>query len=91
MHFFWTHKANFPILPPQKRKFLSINHIDGFNAGARRNAGILTEMLKDVPGIQAPDTVEGDHIYVYYPLTLHPAMIKIRRKKLPFWKFVCIR
>jgi dTDP-4-amino-4,6-dideoxygalactose transaminase len=52
---------------------LQLNHIDGFNEGARRNAGILTEMLKDVPGIQAPDTVEGDHIYVYYPLTLDPA------------------
>jgi len=24
MHFFWAHKANLPILPPQKRKFLSI-------------------------------------------------------------------
>ncbi len=52
---------------------LQLDHIDGFNEGARRNAGILTEMLKDVPGIQAPDTVEGDHIYVYYPLTLDPA------------------
>jgi perosamine synthetase len=52
---------------------LQLKHIDGFNEGARRNAGILTEMLKDVPGIQAPDTVEGDHIYVYYPLTLDPA------------------
>ncbi len=52
---------------------LQLNHIDGFNEGARRNAAILTEMLKDVPGIQAPDTVEGDHIYVYYPLTLDPA------------------
>jgi dTDP-4-amino-4,6-dideoxygalactose transaminase len=52
---------------------LQLNHIDGFNEGARRNAGILTEMLKDVPGIEAPDTVEGDHIYVYYPLTLDPA------------------
>lgn len=52
---------------------LQLDYIDGFNAGARRNAGILTEMLKDVPGIQAPDTVEGDHIYVYYPLTLDPA------------------
>jgi len=52
---------------------LQLDHIDGFNAGARRNAGILTDMLKDVPGIQAPDTVEGDHIYVYYPLTLDPA------------------
>ena len=52
---------------------LQLNHIDDFNEGARRNAGILTQMLKDVPGIQAPDTVEGDHIYVYYPLTLDPA------------------
>jgi len=52
---------------------LQLDYIDGFNEGARRNAGILTEMLKDVPGIQAPDTVEGDHIYVYYPLTLDPA------------------
>jgi len=52
---------------------LQLDHIDGFNAGARRNAAILTELLKDVPGIQAPDTVEGDHIYVYYPLTLDPA------------------
>ena len=52
---------------------LQLDHIDEFNEGARRNAAILTEMLKDVPGIQAPDTVEGDHIYVYYPLTLDPA------------------
>jgi len=52
---------------------LQLDHIDSFNEGARRNAAILTEMLQDVPGIQAPDTVEGDHIYVYYPLTLAPA------------------
>ena len=52
---------------------LQLDHIDGFNEGARRNAAILTEMLQDVPGIQAPDTLEGDHIYVYYPLTLDPA------------------
>ena len=52
---------------------LQLNHIDGFNEGARRNAGILTEMLQDVPGIQDPATVEGNHIYVYYPLTLDPA------------------
>jgi dTDP-4-amino-4,6-dideoxygalactose transaminase len=52
---------------------LQLDHIDNFNAGARRNAAVLTKMLQDVPGIQAPDTVEGDHIYVYYPLTLDPA------------------
>ena len=52
---------------------LQLDHVDGFNEGARRNAAILTNMLQDVPGIQAPDSVEGDHIYVYYPLTLDPA------------------
>jgi dTDP-4-amino-4,6-dideoxygalactose transaminase len=52
---------------------LQLNHIDAFNEGARRNAAILTQMLQDVPGIQAPAATEGDHIYVYYPLTVAPA------------------
>ena len=52
---------------------LQLDHIDAFNAGARRNAAILTKMLQNVPGIQAPDMLEGDHIYVYYPLTLDPS------------------
>jgi len=51
---------------------LHLNHVDAFNEGARRNARILTERLKDVPGITPPDAVEGDHIYVYYPLTVDP-------------------
>ncbi len=50
-----------------------IDHIDAFNEGARQNARILTENLGDVPGITAPVAVEGDHIYVYYPLTVDPA------------------
>ena len=49
---------------------LQLNHIDAFNEGARQNARILTENLGEVPGITAPDAVEGDHIYVYYPLTV---------------------
>ena len=49
-----------------------IGHIDSFNEGARQNARILTENLSDVPGITAPDAAEGDHIYVYYPLTGAP-------------------
>ncbi|UCD78285.1 MAG: aminotransferase class I/II-fold pyridoxal phosphate-dependent enzyme [Desulfobacterales bacterium] len=52
---------------------LQLGHIDAFNEGARRNAAILTEMLHDVPGVEAPATVEGNHIYVYYPLTVDPA------------------
>jgi dTDP-4-amino-4,6-dideoxygalactose transaminase len=52
---------------------LQLNHIDAFNEGARRNAAILTKMLHDVPGIEAPAVVEGDHIYVYYPLTVDPS------------------
>lgn len=51
---------------------LQLNHIDAFNEGARQNARILTENLGEVPGITAPDAVEGDHIYVYYPLTVDP-------------------
>jgi len=51
---------------------LQLNHIDAFNEGARQNARILTESLGEVPGITAPDALEGDHIYVYYPLTVDP-------------------
>ena len=49
---------------------LHLQHIDDFNEGARRNARILTEQLGEVPGIRAPRSIEGDHIYVYYPLTV---------------------
>lgn len=52
---------------------LQLDHIDAFNEGARHNAAILTEMLHNVPGVEAPAAVEGDHIYVYYPLTVDPA------------------
>jgi dTDP-4-amino-4,6-dideoxygalactose transaminase len=51
---------------------LQLNHIDAFNEGARRNARILTEELGEVPGIGVPETVEGDHIFVYYPLRVEP-------------------
>lgn len=49
---------------------LQLRHIDAFNEGARRNAKLLTEILGEVPGIKAPQSLEGDHIYVYYPLTV---------------------
>ena len=52
---------------------LQLNHIDAFNEGARQNARILTENMGEVSGIRPPDAVEGDHIYVYYPLTVDPA------------------
>ncbi len=52
---------------------LQLNHIDAFNEGARQNANILTENLGEVPGIKAPNAIEGDHIYVYYPLTVDPS------------------
>jgi dTDP-4-amino-4,6-dideoxygalactose transaminase len=51
---------------------LQLNHIDTFNEGARRNARILTEELGEAPGIGVPETVEGDHIFVYYPLKVEP-------------------
>jgi dTDP-4-amino-4,6-dideoxygalactose transaminase len=49
---------------------LQLERIDAFNEGARRNARILTEALDGVPGIKAPRSIKGDHIYVYYPLVL---------------------
>jgi dTDP-4-amino-4,6-dideoxygalactose transaminase len=52
---------------------LQLNRIDPFNEGARRNARILTDKLLGIPGIQTPDSAEGDHIYVYYPLRVDPA------------------
>lgn len=51
---------------------LQLKHIDRFNEGARRNAGILTEKLGVVPGIRVPRSMSGDHIYTYYPLTVDP-------------------
>jgi DegT/DnrJ/EryC1/StrS aminotransferase family len=49
-----------------------LQRIDHFNEGARRNAHRLTEKLGKVPGIKAPSSTDGDHIYVYYPLTVDP-------------------
>jgi dTDP-4-amino-4,6-dideoxygalactose transaminase len=47
-----------------------LRQVDAFNEGARRNARVLTEHLGDVPGVGTPHPTEGDHIYVYYPLTV---------------------
>jgi perosamine synthetase len=52
---------------------LQLERVDAFNEGARRNARILTESLRGVPGIGAAPAESGDHIYVYYPLTVDPA------------------
>ena len=52
---------------------LQLDHIDRFNEGARNNANILTAGIAQVPGIRTPDQKEGDHIYVYYPLTVEPS------------------
>jgi perosamine synthetase len=49
-----------------------LRQVDAFNEGARHNARILTEHLGEVPGIGTPRSTEGDHIYVYYPLTVDP-------------------
>lgn len=49
---------------------LQLKQIDAFNDGARRNARILTDALEGVPRIKTPRPINGDHIYVYYPLTV---------------------
>lgn len=51
---------------------VQLARIDAFNEGARRNARILTEGLKDVPDITVPPTEGENHIYVYYPLVVEP-------------------
>jgi dTDP-4-amino-4,6-dideoxygalactose transaminase len=52
---------------------LQLDRIDAFNEGARRNARILTELLEGITGIGVPSSTTGDHIYVYYPLTVEPS------------------
>ena len=47
-----------------------IGRIDAFNEGARNNAEILTDHIGEIPGIQASQSPEGNHIYVYYPLKI---------------------
>ena len=51
---------------------LQLQQIDTFNAGARRNAQILTENLKEATCVKPPRSTGSDHIYVYYPLTVAP-------------------
>jgi len=49
---------------------LQLPLIDAFNAGAKRNADILTDKIGDVPGLKPPRRTGDEHIYVYYPLTV---------------------
>jgi dTDP-4-amino-4,6-dideoxygalactose transaminase len=49
---------------------LQLRHIEAFNEGARRNAGVLTESLGQVPDVRPPRVLREDHVYVYYPLTV---------------------
>ena len=51
---------------------LQLPLIDAFNAGAKRNADVLTDKLGDVPGLKPPRRMGNEHIYVYYPLTVTP-------------------
>lgn len=52
---------------------LQLDRIDAFNEGARRNARILSESLSGITKIGVPSSTAGDHIYVYYPLTVDPS------------------
>ncbi|MGE5173733.1 MAG: aminotransferase class I/II-fold pyridoxal phosphate-dependent enzyme [Betaproteobacteria bacterium] len=51
---------------------LQLERIDAFNEGARRNARILTDGVDGIAKIGVPLSSTGDHIYVYYPLTVEP-------------------
>ncbi|HYB21639.1 MAG TPA: DegT/DnrJ/EryC1/StrS family aminotransferase [Thermodesulfobacteriota bacterium] len=59
---------------------LHLEQIDTFNAGARRNARLLTDGLEGAKGIRAPVIRSGDPIYVYYPLTVSPPVPENRDK-----------
>ena len=52
---------------------LQLPLIDAFNAGAKRNADILTDKIGDVPGLNLPRRTGDEHIYVYYPLSVDAA------------------
>ena len=52
---------------------LQLDKIDAFNEGARRNAKVLSESLSGITTINVPSPAAGDHIYVYYPLTVEPS------------------
>jgi len=52
---------------------LQLDRIDAFNEGARRNAKVLSESLDGITKINVPSSTTGDHIYVYYPLTVEPS------------------
>ncbi len=52
---------------------IQLDRIDAFNEGARRNARLLTEGLRGITKIGVPSSTTGDHIYVYYPLTVAPS------------------
>lgn len=47
-----------------------LKHIDAFNAGARRNAKVLTDHLGEVPGVRLTRSINEEHIYVYYPVAV---------------------
>ena len=51
---------------------LQLEHIDAFNTGAQHHAQLLTDALGTVPGLTLPRAQDGNHIYVYYPLTAAP-------------------
>ncbi len=56
-----------------KLGIIQLDRIDAFNEGARRNARILSESLAGITSIGVPSAEAGDHIYVYYPLTVEPS------------------
>lgn len=51
---------------------IQLGRIDDFNEGARRNAEILTKELGKIKGVKPPQPTDGNHIYVYYPLSVEP-------------------
>ncbi len=51
--------------------------VDGVVAARQRTADMMTEMLKDLPGLDLPIPAAGTtHVYWKYPLTVNPKVIQ---------------
>ena len=61
---------------------LQLESIDAFNRSARRNAGILSGNLRGIQNLGFPEEDGGEHIFVYYPLTVEPELRDSLRRYL---------
>jgi perosamine synthetase len=60
-----------------------LKKLDIFVAGRQSAAEMLSEGLKDLPGLKLPQTVQGStHVYYYYPMLLDSDVIGVSRGRI---------